>query len=182
MMNVTRYMLWIGGFVLFLIFASLIIGSDKPPEYLYDLSSASEYIRFGCQNPAVTPVKYPVSSDSKGEKMCSKGEKTCRRVLEDHFGRPFKTTRSLDFLRNPETNRLLELDGYNEDFKIAFEFNGRQHYEWPNQTNQTEHDFIQQKRRDIFKREQCDLNGVYLITVPYTVVNIKEFILSSLPG
>ena len=67
--------------------------------------------------------------------------------------------------------------------KIAAEYNGKQHYVWPNQTGQTKEDFENQIRRDEFKRKMCDINGIYLITIPYTVPlhEIKQYIMERLP-
>lgn len=107
----------------------------------------------------------------------SKGERMTCRALERIYRKPFKSARP-DFLRNPETGQNLELDCYNEELKIAGEFNGRQHYEFPNHLNMTKEDFIKQVRRDQYKLEQCNRNGVYLIRVPYTVPygQIENFI------
>ena len=56
-----------------------------------------------------------------------------------------------------------------------------QHYEYPNHCHKNEQEFLAQKRRDIFKYKQCDDNGVYLITIPHTVKDLKKFIIDSLP-
>ena len=47
----------------------------------------------------------------------------------------------------------------------------------------TNEQFINQVRRDEFKRETCDILGIYLITVPYTVKfkDIMAFIKANLP-
>src|SRR5690348_6310742 len=90
------------------------------------------------------------SSTSTG--FCSKGEKECRRVLEEIYGKSFTKVRP-KWLKNPETGRNLELDCYNEELKIAVEYNGEQHYKWPNFTKQSQEDFIQQVRRDKYKKE-----------------------------
>lgn len=115
----------------------------------------------------------------------SKGQAECHRCIEEIYKKPFlSNVRTLDFLKNPETGRFLELDCYNEELKIAIEYNGIQHYKHPNQFNMTNEAFIKQLRRDELKRELCDNNGVYLITVPYTVKDkdIMEFIKSMLPS
>lgn len=112
----------------------------------------------------------------------SKGERICREVLEDIYKKPFPCVRP-NFLKNPETKRNLELDCYNEELKLAVEYNGIQHYKWPNFTGQTKEAFIKQVRRDRYKVDTCDANGVYLITVPYNVPHdrIRDYILYYLP-
>jgi hypothetical protein len=118
----------------------------------------------------------------KQGKVCSKGEKMCRKAIEEIYNKPFPNCRP-DFLKNPETKRNLELDCYNDELKIAIEYNGIQHYKWPNFTNQSQEDFVKQIRRDKFKVDMCDANGVYLITVPYNVPDnkIKSYIEYYLP-
>lgn len=102
----------------------------------------------------------------------SKGELLCHQTIERLTGKSFVTVRP-DWLKNPETNRNLELDCYNDELKIAIEYNGEQHYKWPNFTGMTYQEFINQVRRDKFKVDQCDRYGVYLITVPYVVTHDK---------
>ena len=112
----------------------------------------------------------------------SKGEQICKRTMEKIYGLPFEKIRP-SWLTNPETGRTLELDCYNEELKIAVEYNGMQHYVWPNGFSQSQQEFINQVRRDIFKREMCDKLGIYLITVPYTVNHddIPDYIVFHLP-
>ncbi len=114
---------------------------------------------------------------------CSKGEAECRRCLEEMFGLPFSRVRPA-FLKNPETSRKLELDCYNESLKLAVEYNGIQHYMYPNFTGQSYEKFLAQLRRDTFKVEECDRRGVYLITVPYTVKigDIYSYIRDRMPS
>lgn len=112
----------------------------------------------------------------------SKGEQICCKSLEEIYGKSFYTVRP-NFLRNPETGRNLELDCYNHEIKIAVEYNGIQHYKWPNFTGQSKLEFENQLRRDNLKRRLCDDNGIYLITVPYNVPHnhIKNYIIHYLP-
>lgn len=98
----------------------------------------------------------------------SRGEKHCRAILEKFFEKPFPTVRP-DFLKNPETQANLELDCYNADLRLALEYNGAQHYVYPNKFHKTEEAFKDQVRRDQYKKQVCDSAGVYLIQVPYTV-------------
>ena len=116
----------------------------------------------------------------------SKGEVECRRVLEQHFSRPFAKARP-DFLRNPVTSQgmdsnNLELDCYNAELKLAVEYNGIQHYKYIPYFHKNKEAFQNQKYRDYMKREICEKNGITLIEVPYTVKvdEIKSFLLNKL--
>lgn len=115
-------------------------------------------------------------------RFISKGERMCCQTMERIYGVPFESIWP-DWLRNPETGETLELDCYNEELQIAVEYNGEQHYKWPNFTQQTHQQFINQIRRDELKMELCDRNGVYLIVVPYNIPHdrIPEFIMTHLP-
>lgn len=136
----------------------------------------------------VLPIGYdekpnggPLKRRGKG-RFISRGERLCCQTLERIYGVKFVSTWP-DWLRNPETGETLELDCYNDDLKIAVEYNGEQHYKWPNFTKQSYVQFINQIRRDELKRQVCDRNDVYLITVPYNVgyEKIPSYIMSHLP-
>lgn len=128
------------------------------------------------------PARFNSSDKKPTKRQDSKGERKCREVMEKLYHRSFPKTRP-QFLRNPETGYLLELDCYNEELALAVEYNGSQHYIWPNYTNQKYDNFIKQRRRDRLKVDLCDLNGVYLITVPYNVPieDIEDYIIYYLP-
>jgi hypothetical protein len=111
-----------------------------------------------------------------------KMEAECRHILSEIYGKKFISTRPT-WLKNPETGSLLELDCYNEELKIAAEYNGLQHYVYPNNHHKSYDEFVAQVRRDQFKLRRCDQMGVYLITIPYTVPKeeIKNYIIHYLP-
>jgi hypothetical protein len=103
----------------------------------------------------------------------SKGELECRRVLEKMFGKSFPKIRP-NMLRNPVTSselndNNLELDCYNDELKLAVEYNGIQHYKYIPFFHKNKEAFQNQKYRDHMKRELCQKNGITLIEVPYTV-------------
>lgn len=108
----------------------------------------------------------------------SSGEAICRNVLEKRFNKKFPRRRP-NWNVNPETERCLELDGYNEELGLAFEYNGRQHYIYTPQLHNKEEDLEEQKQRDEVKLDNCDLNDVYLITISYNVPlsEIEELII-----
>jgi hypothetical protein len=113
------------------------------------------------------PVPEPSSPKRSPE---SKGEIECRRVLRALFGKPFLKARP-DTLRNPVTEgeNNLELDCYDNELKLAVEYNGAQHYKYIPYFHRTRDAFNNQKYRDHIKRDLCVKNGIHLIEVPYTV-------------
>lgn len=117
-------------------------------------------------------------SPRNGPPTVSKGELKCRETLERLFSRPFDKIRP-DSLRNPiDTDANLELDCYNDELKLAVEYNGIQHYKYTPYFHKTKETFHNQKYRDYIKRQLCRENGICLIEVPYTVKNdeIPEFL------
>lgn len=103
-------------------------------------------------------------------------ERTCRRILEFIFKVPFRKFR-------PVWLNKMELDGYNEELQLAFEYNGAQHYETVPYWHKTEDAFLKQKERDRIKAEKCSEHGVYVIRIPYTVKyeDLYEYIFSWCP-
>lgn len=125
----------------------------------------------------------PICHKEDNNKFLSKGEKMCRDTMEKIYGVPFKNMRP-KWLKNPETGRCLELDCYNEKLKLAVEYNGEQHYVWPNGfKNQSYQDFLDQMKRDALKMKMCETYGVDLIVVPYNVPHhlIPTYIIYHLP-
>jgi hypothetical protein len=90
-----------------------------------------------------------------------KTEAVCRSIIEDFLLEKFPTKR-------PKFLEGLELDGYNEDLKMAFEYNGKQHYEYiPFFHGNDPKKFESQKLRDIKKYNICFDKGISLILIPY---------------
>ena len=100
----------------------------------------------------------------------SKGEVECRRVMQNLFNKPFYKIRP-KFLNNPVTfgSNNLELDCYNEELRIAVEYDGAQHYKYIPYFHKSYEGFMNQRYRDYMKEQMCKENGIRLIRVPYTV-------------
>lgn len=115
-------------------------------------------------------------------KYLSKGEKICRDTLEKIYGVKFENVRP-NWLLNDKTGYPLELDCYNADLKLAIEYQGQQHYKWPNQFHKTYNEFKEQLRRDKLKVDVCQKQGVHLICVPYNINYplIPQYIIRHLP-
>ena len=116
------------------------------------------------------------------KKKDSKGEIECRRVLEMIYRVPFKKSKP-EFLRTPDTKKCLELDGYNKELKIAFEYNGDYHYIYPHYFTKDELAFHRRIQLDKYKKEVCKKMGIHLISIPFTVFTgrIEAYIKERLP-
>ena len=99
----------------------------------------------------------------------SVGERLACEAMETILGREIVVNSRPDCLRNPKTGRCLEYDGYDPVTHVAIDYNGPQHYEWPNRYHQTEQEFKDQLARDALKLNLSEKAGITLICIPYTV-------------
>ncbi|GAG93928.1 unnamed protein product, partial [marine sediment metagenome] len=110
----------------------------------------------------------PKKNNIGGNDFVSKGEKECRRIFESIYKKPFKKGNP-EFLRTQDTDIILELDGYNEELGMSFEYNGDYHYTYPHDFHTNSDQFKRRVQLDKFKEEACKKSGVFLITIPYNV-------------
>jgi len=125
----------------------------------HDLYMSFHYIRNNKPNICIY-------CNGRKEHLSCRAEKLCREVFEEIFGVEFKKTYPT-WLKNPKTNFQLELDGFNSQLKLAFEYQGQQHYEYPNHFHKTKEQFEEQQYRDQIKRNLCKQNNITLIEIPY---------------
>jgi len=107
------------------------------------------------------------------------GERICRTFFQQLFNHPFPKSRP-KWLINQDGNQM-ELDGFCKSLKIAFEFQGVQHYEHV-EYFQTKTQFKKRREDDKRKRDLCNKHGIVLILVPeigrYLNINdVKNFII-----
>ena len=86
-----------------------------------------------------------------------------RKVLEEITSLKFPKKRP-KWLRNPNTNSLLELDCYNQKTKIAFELQGVHHYISVNHWG-GEETFQKVLQRDQIKKAICEEKGIHLFCI-----------------
>lgn len=109
-------------------------------------------------------------------KTSSRREEQCRQILESIFQKPFPSIRP-SWLVNPVTGNRLELDGYNAELAISFEYQGEQHYKFnAHYHNNNYIKFLEQQRRDQFKSKKCQELGIHLISIPYYIDDLNSFI------
>jgi very-short-patch-repair endonuclease len=96
----------------------------------------------------------------------SKTERLGRAIVEKLMGCEFPKTFP-SFLRTDKYISGLELDAYNKQLKLAFEFDGRQHDGFTPFFHDSKADFDYQQEKDSDKDQLCKDNGITLIRVPY---------------
>ena len=74
----------------------------------------------------------------------------------------------------------LELDIYIPALKLAFEYNGKQHYRWVKYFHPTIEEFKYQQYKDRVKKKLSKMNGIKLVIVKYDEVLSEQLILSKL--
>lgn len=123
--------------------------------------------------------KYNNLTPTTQDGYSSAGENRCRKWLEETFGVPFPRVRP-EWLKNDVTNRNLELDCYNEDLKLAVEFNGKQHYEYHPRFHMSQEDYEYSQYKDELKKTLCLENKVELIVVPYWEKDIEGYLFDNI--
>ncbi|WP_286230583.1 zinc-ribbon domain-containing protein [Neobacillus mesonae] len=96
--------------------------------------------------------------------MCtqSRGEEKTRYLLKQLLDHEFKKTRKV-------LERGLELDGYNQELNIAFEFRGIQHYEYVPYFHKTKKRFRELMKRNRDKQDLCEQKKIKLLIIPYWI-------------
>jgi hypothetical protein len=96
--------------------------------------------------------------------MSSPMELRFKAALEAQLGAPFAKARPA-WLTNPATGRSMELDMFNETLCLAVEYNGAQHYKFPNKFHRSKKKYDAQLERDRVKANLCAARGVRLVSI-----------------
>lgn len=100
----------------------------------------------------------PICSSGTGERMC-------KLFFEKLFNKKFVKCRP-DFLKIGKIN--IELDGFCEELKIAFEYNGKHHYEeFESRT------LFPKSKYDTEKIQLCQQNNIKLFIIPESINRIN---------
>lgn len=155
---------------------------NKGGKCLSQYVCARDKMKWKCAKGHIWEATYAnINNRSWCPKCRNKTEQYCRSILECIFQDEFPNYRPV-WLKNSENYRL-ELDGYNKDLKIAFEYNGLQHYEVVNAWQMTEEKLAKIQEHDRIKVEECRKRNIILIVIPCfkkTKKEIREFIYSEI--
>ncbi|MHA1489468.1 MAG: hypothetical protein ACTSRI_07415, partial [Promethearchaeota archaeon] len=107
-------------------------------------------------------------------------ERRTRRLFKRIFGLDFLYAKKRDVLKDGSHGNI-HFDGYNsfkisgKEVKLAFEFNGYQHYKFPNFFHRyNEKAFLRQRTNDEDKVNDCKEKKVVLIVVPYKLYKLPK--------
>jgi hypothetical protein len=149
--------------------------------------------------PPTTPL--PIPEVVETSKKSTWDPKKAGRKVGDLYSKEAKIVRilkmiwpSIEFkkvrpqwLLNPHTQKPLELDLYNSDLNLAFEYNGPQHYQYMQHYHKEYKEFERAQERDQIKIVRCAQQGVNLVIISCyeiqkleTDVEWQNFILSKL--
>lgn len=138
--------------------------------------SRVSHITFVLQNPVFEFFENMKASAKKNiDEAPYKGEAIMKEELTllVNIGNPIDNA-ALECLRNPETNELLEIDRYYSEEKIAFEFNGPQHY--GSSEIYDKESVKKQQHRDAIKLNLCKKAGITLITIRSEELSIETLL------
>lgn len=80
------------------------------------------------------------------------------------------------FIERAKSRSYIEFDGYNDELKLAFEYQGYQHYQFPNRWHKTKIDFQKLRSKDLFKQQYCLTNNIKLVIIPYWIKDLESYI------
>ena len=142
----------------------------------------TQHLEFECNNGHVW--KATLNDIKKGTwcPSCGKGirERLCRSIFEQITSYKFPKKRPI-WLVNTRSNQM-ELDGFCEELKIAFEHHGEYHYLRNEHFQRKNESLERRKLDDKTKADLCKKNEVILIVIPYNVktTELKNFIFKNL--
>jgi len=103
----------------------------------------------------------------------SRGELFCKKFLETLFDKKFVSIRPKFLIHNK--GKPLELDCYNDELKLALEFQGIQHDKYIEYLHKYDKKkFKDQQDRDAFKKQKCIEHKISLLEVTYIDMNKGE--------
>src|ERR1019366_1393612 len=144
-------------------------------------NNANELLEWQCSEGHIWKARYGNFYNGRWCKKCNEslGERICKEFFEQLFKVDFPKAYP-KWLINKEGNNL-ELDGYSEKLKIAFEHQGTQHFQKTRMFTKDENTFDKRKEHDEIKRKLCKEKGIHLIEIPEVnkylkVTELKNYI------
>lgn len=151
-----------------------ILAAQKGGTCLSDKYERNIRLQWECSKGHRWKIQYNnIKQGSWCPRCKNKTEDDIRSVFEKLLNKEFPQSypRFLSLSRY----RHLQLDGFNEELKLAFEYDGPHHFKKVVYKGKPI-DLEKQKERDRIKDELCEQNGVRLIRIKYTIKNKEAYI------
>lgn len=147
-----------------------------------EYSNNKKLLDFECSNGHIWSAALTDIRKGTWCPSCGKGirERLCRSIIEQITSHKFPKKRP-NWLVNTRKNQM-ELDGFCEELKIAFEHHGEYHYIRNDHFQRKNESLKRRKLDDKTKTDLCKINNVTLIIVPYNVQTseLKNYIFQKL--
>lgn len=133
------------------------------PTYLYRLGGSIESI---CEKlNIINTTQY--STISKSGIYCIK-------IISNVLNTKYVLEKTFNWLKY--NNNKLRLDGYFEEYNLAIEYDGIQHYEYMKKYDKDYESFLKRQERDRIKDKLCKENGIKLIRIRYNEPLTEEYL------
>ena len=100
------------------------------------------------------------------------GEYKIQEILDNHNIK-YEREKTFSTCIFPESQKTARFDFYLPDYNTIIEYDGEQHFTYKDEVGWNNKDnFIETRRRDLFKNQWCEENHIILKRIPYTQKNI----------
>lgn len=145
---------------------SILIDNEckySKPTYLYRLGGSIESI---CEKlNIINTTQYST---------ISKSGIYCINIISNVLNTKYVLEKTFNWLKY--NNNKLRLDGYFEEYNLAIEYDGIQHYEYMEKYDKKYEDFIKRQERDRLKDKLCEENEIKLIRIKYDEPLTEEYL------
>ena len=76
--------------------------------------------------------------------------------------------KQFSWLKGKNQRSCLRVDAHYKEHNLIIEYNGEQHYKYPNFYHKTKEDFLKQQQSDLAKLEYCKNNNIKLLVIPFS--------------
>lgn len=123
-----------------------------------------EPLRWKCRDGHIFYLPWETVKSGRWCPICNSfvGEEISRGILNRIFGTNFVKKR---IIKTDKTKVPLELDGYCSANRIAFEYQGLQHYKYVEHFHKTTEDYEKRLEYDEIKEKWCKQNNIKLIVI-----------------
>lgn len=104
------------------------------------------------------------------------------KIIERYYGFEDVVTAFHPLWARTKKGVLLEYDIFIKSRKILVEYNGKQHYDYPNYFHKTQKEFTDQQKRDKRKTLLAKKHGYKLIVFNYMEPIIEDYVINKIEG